>query len=82
MDNGRQRWRIIAEALSIRPNDAETHNNLGLLLALDGHTAESLKEFEAAVQSDPAYRKLSSIWAESMRFPVSWRKRWRITSKR
>jgi Tfp pilus assembly protein PilF len=43
-------------ALSIRP-DADTHNNLGLLLAIRGEVDASIQEFQKAAQIDPNYAR-------------------------
>jgi Tfp pilus assembly protein PilF len=44
------------QALSIRP-DADTHNNLGLLLAIRGEVDASIEEFQQATQMDPNYAR-------------------------
>ena len=47
------------EALSIHPESADAHNNLGVLLARQGDRASAIKEFEAALRTDPAHREAS-----------------------
>ena len=44
----------LREALTIHPENAEVHNNLGVFLARQGDRAAAVKEFEAALQTDPA----------------------------
>jgi Tfp pilus assembly protein PilF len=44
------------QARSIRP-DADTHNNLGLLLAIRGDMDASIEEFQQATQMDPNYAR-------------------------
>ena len=41
------------EALRINPNDAETHDNLGLALLASGKAQESVPEFETALRLKP-----------------------------
>jgi protein O-mannosyl-transferase len=43
-------------ALSIRP-DADTHNTLGLLLAIRGELEASIEEFHKAAEADPQYAR-------------------------
>jgi tetratricopeptide (TPR) repeat protein len=42
------------EALSIKPDSAETHNNLGVALVDSGRTAEAIGQFEKAVRLRPS----------------------------
>jgi tetratricopeptide (TPR) repeat protein len=42
-------------ALSIYPNYADAHNNLGAILLQSGRTTEAIAEYQAAVRLDPDY---------------------------
>jgi Flp pilus assembly protein TadD len=48
---------LLREALTIRPNSVDVHNNLGVFLARQGDLTAATKEFEAALQIDPANRE-------------------------
>ncbi len=43
------------EALRLKPNDAETHNNLGLAFAQAGDLVKGMEAFRRAAQLDPKY---------------------------
>lgn len=70
LSNSGRRSEAIAqleETLRVRPNWAEAHNNLAILLANTGRPAEAVAQFEAAVQLDPklvqAQRNLGTLLA-------------------
>ena len=41
--------------LRLQPNSAEAHNGLGAALADQGHVAEAISHYTAALQLEPAY---------------------------
>ena len=43
--------------LALHPENAETHNRLGVALASQGRTDEALEQFRAAVRLDPDARQ-------------------------
>ena len=43
------------EALRLKPDDAEAHNNLGYAFNAEGRTGEAIAELEAALRSRPDY---------------------------
>ena len=43
------------KALSLNPNDAEAHQNLGVLLAQTGHVPEAMAHLQEAVRLKPNY---------------------------
>jgi tetratricopeptide (TPR) repeat protein len=70
MNSGRGSEAIgeFAEALRVRPNYPEAHNNLGILLArTPGRIADAIAQFEAALSQDPkmaqAHRNLGLLLA-------------------
>ena len=42
------------QALAIHDQDAELHNNLGIMLARTGDRAGAAAEFQAALKADPS----------------------------
>jgi tetratricopeptide (TPR) repeat protein len=60
-------------ALALKPDSAETHNNLGVALVDSGRTAEAIEQFETAVRLRPALAEaednLGSALASSGRIP-------------
>jgi tetratricopeptide (TPR) repeat protein len=51
-DEAKERYR---DALRIRPSFIEAHNNLGIILAIEGNKAEAILHFEAALRLRPDY---------------------------
>jgi tetratricopeptide (TPR) repeat protein len=44
------------EALRLNPNVPEAHNNLGLVLLMEGKPEQSILEFSAALRLKPGFR--------------------------
>jgi len=70
MDSGHAAAAIdhLEEALRVRPNYADAHNELGVLFSrMQGHSADAISHFEAAVNLDPkimqAHRNLGMMLA-------------------
>ena len=62
--------KLFVRSLAIHPQDAATHNNLGIVLFKQGNLGEAEQQIRAALQVDPNYgpardnlRKLEAIRA-------------------
>lgn len=50
--------RLYEQLLTFAPNDAETHNNLGLTLFYLGRTDEALRRLNEGVAKDPGHQRI------------------------
>ena len=54
-------------AIRLRPNHAQSHNNLGVVLRSLGRDAEAIAEFRRAVALDPANAEARANLAAALR---------------
>jgi len=55
LGRAREAQRHYEQALQLKPDDPDAHNNLGLLLARAGRLTEAIGHFEAALRSRPDF---------------------------
>jgi predicted O-linked N-acetylglucosamine transferase (SPINDLY family) len=55
------------QALRLRPNIPEAHNNLGIVLAQEGRLAEALASFQQAVRLEPGYAEAHNNLGNALR---------------
>ncbi len=65
------------QALRLRPDFADAHNNLGEALREQGHLAESVARYQEALRLKPDYAEAHNNLGVTLRSKASWRKRWR-----
>jgi Flp pilus assembly protein TadD len=56
--------------VSLRPDDAQVHFNLGLLEARRGRRAEAIQHFESALRLDPSNTETAAALDEARALPT------------
>jgi len=54
------------EAIRLKPDDAEAHNNLGTALGMKGQTDEAISQFQEALRLKPDYAEARSNLAYAL----------------
>src|SRR6516164_2029624 len=57
----------LGQAISLRPNIPEVHNNLGVVLAQEGRLAEAVASFQMAMRLKPDYADARNNLANALR---------------
>jgi predicted O-linked N-acetylglucosamine transferase (SPINDLY family) len=57
----------LGQAISLRPNIPEVHNNLGVVLAQEGRLAEAVASFQVAIRLKPDYADARNNLANALR---------------
>jgi len=50
-------FKDLSNAIELDPNNAEAHDDFGVMLAQQGNYSEAIKHFHATVSIDPTYQK-------------------------